>query len=286
MISVSSSSRERVSTGAKPNSSNFARKAPTTRCSTIRCSGNHSGNPLMGLTFAMPRRGYPKGAMWRRVSATTCGAPAEASPDTSCAPPRSSSGSRATPPPSGARDPRAPVCAFLPCARRGWPFAGVLGLRDVERLRALVATTDLEGHASALLQRAKAVAVGVRVVDEQVLAPVLGSDEAEALVVVEPLDGSRCHVSSTAKVRRSRRVHQSNNGGRLHKYRRACARPNKATVASRVVAMTRPCHASRPDAPPSRHLPGPLREGLARRAGRARADRDDRRGRADDGIRS
>src|SRR3954462_15459843 len=88
-----------------------------------------------------------------------------------------------------------------------------LDLSDVEGLRALVAAADLEVHLRAFLQRTKAVAVDVAVVDEKVLAPVLRGDEAEALVVVEPLDGSSCHVSSTAGCGVAATA-ESNNGGR------------------------------------------------------------------------
>src|SRR3954453_2660534 len=64
---------------------------------------------------------------------------------------------------------------------------------DVEGLRALVAGLRVEAHAGALGQGLEALRVDARVVDEEVLARVVRRDEAEALVVVEPLDGSGGH---------------------------------------------------------------------------------------------
>src|SRR3954453_8627807 len=46
----------------------------------------------------------------------------------------------------------------------------------------------------ALSERLEAVAGDAAVVHEEVLALVVGRDEAEALVVAEPLDGSGCHM--------------------------------------------------------------------------------------------
>src|SRR4051812_43208142 len=118
-----------------------------------------------------------------------------------------------------------------------------LALSDVEGLRTLVAAADLEVHLRAFLQRAEAVAVDVTVVDEEILAPVLRCDEAEALVVVEPLDGSGCHViTSTAQSAANAAGAESNNGGRLPEYRRVCVRPNKPPVASLVVVTPPPWH--------------------------------------------
>src|SRR3954470_11789691 len=66
---------------------------------------------------------------------------------------------------------------------------------DVDGLRALVARLGVEAHAGALGQGLEARRVDARVVDEEVLARVVRRDEAEALVVVEPLDGSGGHSS-------------------------------------------------------------------------------------------
>src|SRR3712207_9060542 len=55
-------------------------------------------------------------------------------------------------------------------------------------------TTLFRSDLGALLEGAVAVGLDRAVVDEQVLARVVRGDEAEALVVVEPLDGSSGHV--------------------------------------------------------------------------------------------
>src|SRR3954452_8750074 len=65
---------------------------------------------------------------------------------------------------------------------------------DVDRLRTLVACLGLVLHARTLGERAVAVGVDAAVVDEEVLAAFIGSDEAEALLVAEPLNGALCHV--------------------------------------------------------------------------------------------
>ena len=66
---------------------------------------------------------------------------------------------------------------------------------DVDRLRSLGPVLGFVVHARAVGERAEAGAVDRRVVDEQVLAALVRGDEAEALVIVEPLDGSRRHRS-------------------------------------------------------------------------------------------
>src|SRR4051794_24477458 len=64
---------------------------------------------------------------------------------------------------------------------------------DVDGLRALVAGLGVVGDLRVLGQQLEAVGVDAGVVDEEVLATVVRRDEAEALVVVEPLDGSGSH---------------------------------------------------------------------------------------------
>src|SRR3954453_23157431 len=98
--------------------------------------------------------------------------------------------------------------------------AGASDLGDVDRLRSLVAALLLVGDARALGQRAVPVAVDARVMDEQVAAALVGGDEAEALVVAEPLHGagrhcslssddSLCCVSEEAGATWTRRLHFS-----------------------------------------------------------------------------
>src|SRR3954449_6054578 len=65
---------------------------------------------------------------------------------------------------------------------------------DVDRLRALVTGLRLVLHARALGERAVAIGLDAGVVDEEVLAALVGRDEAKALLVAEPLDGTCCHV--------------------------------------------------------------------------------------------
>src|SRR5450759_4180400 len=67
--------------------------------------------------------------------------------------------------------------------------------RYVDGLRALVALLRVVGHLRALLERAIAFAVDTCVVDEQVLVAIIGGDEAEPLVVAEPLHCAGRHVT-------------------------------------------------------------------------------------------
>src|SRR4051794_6165052 len=70
----------------------------------------------------------------------------------------------------------------------------VLGDRgDVRRLRALRPLARLVLHARALGERLEAGAGDIRVVHEEVLRSLVGSDEAVPLRIVEPLDGSVSH---------------------------------------------------------------------------------------------
>src|SRR5262249_48942076 len=83
---------------------------------------------------------------------------------------------------------------------------------DVDGLGALVAGLGVEAHAGALGEGAEPLRVDARVVDEEVLAGVVRRDEAEALVVVEPLDGSGGHslIPPGISVLRSRRTQRGN----------------------------------------------------------------------------
>src|ERR687895_573012 len=65
----------------------------------------------------------------------------------------------------------------------------------VHRLGTLVARLLLVLHLGVLRQGLEALAVDAAVMDEQVPLSIIGSDEAEALLVVEPLDGSGRHVT-------------------------------------------------------------------------------------------
>src|SRR3954452_1505094 len=64
---------------------------------------------------------------------------------------------------------------------------------DVRGVRVLRAVLRVVADLGALAQRPEAAAHDAAVVDEDVLALVVGRDEPEALVVAEPLDGSGGH---------------------------------------------------------------------------------------------
>src|SRR3954464_747898 len=66
-------------------------------------------------------------------------------------------------------------------------------LNDVRRHRPLLGVGRLELDLRTLGERLEAAAGQIAEVHEEILAAVLGSDEPEALGVVEPLDGSSCH---------------------------------------------------------------------------------------------
>src|SRR4051794_35009978 len=68
-------------------------------------------------------------------------------------------------------------------------------LLDVRCSRALLTLLLVVAHLRALSKRLEAAALDRRVMNEEVLTAFIRSDEAEALVVVEPLNGSCCHVS-------------------------------------------------------------------------------------------
>src|SRR5438105_4660565 len=64
---------------------------------------------------------------------------------------------------------------------------------DVGGLRALRALAQLEFDLRTLGQRPEAIARDAGEVDERVLAPVIGRDEAETLLVAEPLHDTSSH---------------------------------------------------------------------------------------------
>src|SRR3954451_23222953 len=66
---------------------------------------------------------------------------------------------------------------------------------NVGGLRALARLADLVLDLRALHERAETVTRDAREVDEGVLAPVVRGDEAEALLVAEPLDDTSCHTT-------------------------------------------------------------------------------------------
>src|SRR5687768_4995669 len=67
---------------------------------------------------------------------------------------------------------------------------------DVIRLHALLALSSLVSNLGALIEALEAVTRYARVVNEEVLATLVGGDEAVALLVTEPLYRSLGHVWS------------------------------------------------------------------------------------------
>jgi hypothetical protein len=81
----------------------------------------------------------------------------------------------------------------------GDPLQGLLRL-DVRSLLALRARGDLEAHTLVLGQRLEAGGVDCREVCEQIVATIIGFDEAEAFCIVEPFHGTSRHVSLSQEV--------------------------------------------------------------------------------------
>src|SRR3954467_13532469 len=82
----------------------------------------------------------------------------------------------------------APTCLPRP------PAPEYLELDDVGGRRALRTLLCVVAHLRALGQRLEAAALDRAVMHEQILALVIGRDEPKALVIVEPLNGSCCHL--------------------------------------------------------------------------------------------
>src|SRR2546421_5881504 len=81
-----------------------------------------------------------------------------------------------------------------PAAKPGAVRRVASDLRDVYRLRALVARLLVVGDLRVLLERLEAAPVDACVMDEEVSVALVGGDEAVALLVVEPLHGSGRHL--------------------------------------------------------------------------------------------
>src|SRR5215216_3356349 len=87
----------------------------------------------------------------------------------------------------------------------------------IHRLRSLIARLLLVLHLGVLRERLEALAIDAGVVDEQVAVSIVRSDEAIALLVVEPLHGSGRHVlplPACARHCESRCTHVTNYAGR------------------------------------------------------------------------
>src|SRR5215208_3392516 len=79
----------------------------------------------------------------------------------------------------------------------------------VDGLGPPVAGLGIKGHLGALSKRLETFSADAAVVDEEVFSALVRGDEAEALVVVEPLDGSGWHVRPPSHVLRTRRLPES-----------------------------------------------------------------------------
>src|SRR6185503_8617607 len=66
---------------------------------------------------------------------------------------------------------------------------------DVGCLRALARLAELVLDLCAFRERAETVTRDPREVDKRILPPVVRGDEAEALLVAEPLDDTSCHTT-------------------------------------------------------------------------------------------
>src|SRR5262249_24541784 len=80
-------------------------------------------------------------------------------------------------------------------APAGKGFGSAQG-RDLGCLRAFLALLDVERDALALIQAAVTAALDRGVVHEHVRATTVRTEEAVALLAVEPLDGALCHSCS------------------------------------------------------------------------------------------
>src|SRR5690348_13089502 len=94
---------------------------------------------------------------------------------------------------TGARHQQVPGPRLVAFLWQAWPARGSGGA-DAGGLQALRALGHLELHVLVLLQAAEAGAVNLGVVHEDVRSVGAG-DEAVALLRVEPLDGSLCHIA-------------------------------------------------------------------------------------------
>src|SRR5918997_358990 len=145
---------------------------------------------------------------------------------------------------------------------------------DIHRLRSLVAGLLLVLHLRVLGERLEASAVDPGVVDKEVSISIIRSDEAVALLVVEPLDGSGRHVpypflrvtvtcepdEPAVTERRHGRPNSRDATSPAALERPARARPRRAGAAGRAGAAdrrrnggSRGCGCGRPSAtPPAR----------------------------------
>src|SRR5262249_513702 len=137
---------------------------------------------VAGTDVPCPRRFYPAHLLYR-----WCGRGATPPPPGGCFPPflvgGTSPPTTGPPPPLGGGGGAVGV-VWVACSAERANSGG---------LRALGALADLEFDLLVLLEGAEARTLDLGVVDEDVSGAVLGRDEAEPLLRVEPLHSSLCH---------------------------------------------------------------------------------------------
>src|SRR5687768_12997503 len=86
-------------------------------------------------------------------------------------------------------------CKRPPSGGLFFPIVVALQRLDRSCLQSLLTARDLVAHALLFLQRLVAAALDLGKMREDLLAAVVGSDEAESLCIVEPLHGTSCHAT-------------------------------------------------------------------------------------------
>src|SRR5579871_1054373 len=90
-------------------------------------------------------------------------------------------------------------CRCSPLSVTGQAGPSHLQRPDVSRLQTLRALLRFEAHLLVFSQRLETVACDFGEMRKQVVAAVVRGDEAEALAVVEPLNGTGIHEESLSK---------------------------------------------------------------------------------------
>src|SRR2546422_1575586 len=137
-------------------------------------------------------------------------------------------------------------CSFSATARP------LLRRDDVDRLGALLTLARLELDFRSLGQRLEAVASDVGVMHEEILPAVLRRDESISLGIVEPLDGSGCHVNLPCFSERTSREGLESATGTRPDYRdKVAASPDRRVSggcwsrSARILVSEKPLDAGR-----------------------------------------
>src|SRR5215207_113884 len=119
------------------------------------------------------------------------------------------------------------------------PARELRDLGHVGRFGPLRALALLVGDSCALRERLEALAGDAAVMHEQVLSAFIGSDEAVALAVVEPLDGSVCHKNTSFTVHERVRKAPKRKPNSLCSWSQGSRRESDRPRAGRVRASLR-----------------------------------------------